>query len=219
MHFFGAPNLSGIHSTSLDPKWSLGVFQSISLPFGTKIDAIVVFRAWLHYFEVSKLRCIHSTLVDPKWRFGSVLDHFANLQHIRRWNSCVSGLNALLWGIEVAMHPFYSGWPKMTFGSVLDHFANLRHIRRCNSCVSGLNALFWGIEVAMHPFYSGSPKMTFGSVLDHFANLWTWKDEKLMFSAWMHYFRVAKLRSIHSTTFDPKWCLGVFWSISLTFGT
>jgi hypothetical protein len=50
--------------------------------------------------------------------FGSVSEHFANFQHIQRCNTCVSGLNALFWGSEVAMHPFYSGRPKMMFGSV-----------------------------------------------------------------------------------------------------
>jgi hypothetical protein len=34
----------------------------------------------------------------------------------------------------------------------------------------------------------------------------------------MHPFRVPKLWSIHSTPLDPKWCMGVFWSISLTIG-
>jgi hypothetical protein len=62
----------------------------------------------------------------PKMMFGSLSELFANLRHIKRCNSCVSGLNALFRGIEVAMHPFYSGWPKIMFGGVLDHFANLR---------------------------------------------------------------------------------------------
>jgi hypothetical protein len=55
-----------------------------------------------------------------------VSKHFANLRHIKRCNTCVSGLNALFRGIEVAMLPFYSGRPNMMFGSGLDHFANLR---------------------------------------------------------------------------------------------
>jgi hypothetical protein len=33
----------------------------------------------------------------------------------------------------------------------------------------------------------------------------------------MHYFEVSKLRCIHSTLVDPKWCLWVFWTTSLTF--
>jgi hypothetical protein len=35
----------------------------------------------------------------------------------------------------------------------------------------------------------------------------------------MHYFGVTKMWSSHSTPLDPKWCLGVFRSILLTFGT
>jgi hypothetical protein len=50
--------------------------------------------------------------------FGSVSEHFANFRHIQRCNTCVSGLNALFWDTEVAMHPIYSGRPKMMFGSV-----------------------------------------------------------------------------------------------------
>jgi hypothetical protein len=61
--------------------------------------------------------------------------------------------------------------------------------------------------------------MMFGSVSEHFANPRHVKDEKLMFWAWMHYFGVPKLWSIHSIPLDPKGCLGVFRSISLTLGT
>jgi hypothetical protein len=89
---------------------------------------------------------------------GSVSEHFANLPHIQRCNTCVSGLNALFRGTEVAKHPFFYIGHKMMFGSVSEHFANIQHIQRCNTCVSGLDALFWGTEVAMHPFYSDRPK-------------------------------------------------------------
>jgi hypothetical protein len=58
----------------------------------------------------------------------------------------------------------------------------------------------------------------FESVSEHFANPRHNKDEKLMFRAWMHYLGVPKLWSIHSSPLDPKWCLGVFRSISLTLG-
>jgi hypothetical protein len=61
--------------------------------------------------------------------------------------------------------------------------------------------------------------MMFGSVSEHFANPRHVKDEELMFRAWMHYFGVPKLWSIYSSPLDPKWCLGVFRSISLTLGT
>jgi hypothetical protein len=103
--------------------------------------------------------------------FGNVSENFANLRHVKRCKTCVSGQNALFRGTEVVKHPFYSIGPKMMFGNVSEHFANNRHAKRCKTCVSGLNALFWGIEVVKHPFYSIGPKMMFGNVSEHFANL------------------------------------------------
>jgi hypothetical protein len=35
-------------------------------------------------------------------------EHFANLRHVKRCKTCVSGLNALFSGTEVAKHTFYS---------------------------------------------------------------------------------------------------------------
>ena len=151
--------------------------------------------------------------------FGSISEHFANLWHVKRCKTCVSGLNALFRGTEVVKHPFYFIGPKMMFWSVSEHFANLRNVKRSKTCVSGLNALFRGTEVVKHPFYSIGPKMMFRSVSEHFANLRHVKDAKLVFRVWMHYFWVLKLWIIHSTPLDPKCCLGVFRSISLTFGT
>ena len=72
--------------------------------------------------------------IRPKIKFLSVPMHFANLPLLKRCKSCVSGLNALSRGTEVAKiisqqkHPFYSIRPKMMFRSVLEHFANLRHV-------------------------------------------------------------------------------------------
>jgi hypothetical protein len=74
--------------------------------------------------------------------FGSVSEHFANLRHVKRCKTCVSGLYALFQGTEVAKHAFYSIRPIMMFGSVSEHFANIRHVKRCKTCVSGLEALF-----------------------------------------------------------------------------
>jgi hypothetical protein len=59
----------------------------------------------------------------------------------------------------------------------------------------------------------------FGSASEHFANPRHVKDGKLMLRAWIHYFGVPKLWSIHSSPLDPKWWLGVLRSISLTLGT
>ena len=86
--------------------------------------------------------------------FGSVSEQFANLGHIKGCKYCVSDLNALFQGTEVAKmvsqqkQPFYSIRPKMMFGSGRVHFAYRQHVIRCETCVSGLNALFQGTELA-----------------------------------------------------------------------
>jgi hypothetical protein len=61
--------------------------------------------------------------------------------------------------------------------------------------------------------------MMFASVSEHFANLRHVKDAKLVCRARMQYLEVPKLWSVHYSPLDPKWCLGVFQSISLTFTT
>jgi hypothetical protein len=64
---------------------------------------------------------------------GSVSEHFANLRHVKRCQTCVSGVNAQFQGAKVVKNPFYSIGPKMMFGSVSDHFAYLRHVNRCKT--------------------------------------------------------------------------------------
>jgi acid stress-induced BolA-like protein IbaG/YrbA len=164
--------------------------------------------------------------------FGSVSEHFANLRYVKRCKTCVSGVNALFQGTEVAKYPFYSIRPKMMFGSDSEHFANLRHVK---TCVSGLNALFQGTEVAKHPFYSIRTEMMFGSVtehfaklrhvqrcktcvLEHFANLRHVKRCKTCVSGLNALFQGTEVAKHQFYSIRPKWCLGVFQSISLTFG-
>jgi hypothetical protein len=146
MHYFRVAKLRNVHSTTFDPKWYLGLFWTISLTFDPKKmkNSCLGLNALFQGSKVAKLPFYY---ILPKMMFGIVSEHFSNLRHIKRCNSCVSGRNALFRGIEVMMHPFYSSWPKMMFGSVSEHFANLWHIKRCKTCVSGLNALFWGTEV------------------------------------------------------------------------
>jgi hypothetical protein len=96
--------------------------------------------------------------------FGSVSEHLANLRHVTRYKTCVSGLNALFRDTKVAKHPFYPIGTKMMLRSVSEHFANLRHVTRYETCVSVLNALFRGTEVVKHSFYSIGTKMIFGSI-------------------------------------------------------
>jgi hypothetical protein len=45
--------------------------------------------------------------------FGSVSEHFANLRHVRRSKTCVSGQYALFRGTEVVKHPSTPLDPKL----------------------------------------------------------------------------------------------------------
>jgi hypothetical protein len=172
MHYFGVMKLWSIHSTPLEPKWCLGVFQSVSLTFGPE-----------------KLP-----------------------------NLC-SSLNALLHGTKVVKHPFYSIGRKLMFGSVSEHFANLRHVKRCNTCVRAWLHYFRVPKLRSIHSTRLEPKRWLGVFRSISLTFDTYKDAKHVFRGWMHYFRVTKLWSIHSPPLDPKWCLGVFQIILLTFGT
>jgi hypothetical protein len=238
MNYFWVSKLRSIHSTLLDPKWCLGVFRGISLTSACKKMKNLCFapECTISGTEVAKY-LFYS--IRPKMMFGSVLKHFANLRHVQRCKTCVSGLNALFRGTEVANHPFYFIRPKMMFGSDPEDFTNIWHVKRWETCVWGKNALFWGTEVVKQPLYSIKTKMNYfwvskfrsihSTLLDpkwYLGVFWSisltfgmYKDAKLVFRAWMHYFGVPKFRSINSTTLDPKWCLWVFRSISHTFGT
>jgi hypothetical protein len=67
--------------------------------------------------------------------FGSVSEDFNNLRQVKRFKTCVSGLNALFRGTEVVRHPFYSIGHKMMFGSVSDHFTNIPQVKKMqNMC-------------------------------------------------------------------------------------
>ena len=113
IHYFRIPKLQKCfrneinHSTPLEPKWCLRVFRSILQTFDTSNEAKLVFQAWMHYFKVTKLRkwfhneVNHSTPLDPQIMFESVSEHFANLQHVKRGKTCVSGVNALFQDTQV----------------------------------------------------------------------------------------------------------------------
>ena len=79
--------------------------------------------------------------IRAKMMFGSVSEEFTNLEHVKRWKSCVSDLNALFRGTEAEKmisqqkHPFYSIRAKMMFGSVSEQFANLLHVKIRKTCV------------------------------------------------------------------------------------
>jgi hypothetical protein len=138
--------------------------------------------------------------------------------------TCVSGLNALFRRTKDVKHPFYSIWPKIIYVTVTKHFANLVHVK------------IWKLAFRAWMHYFGVPmfrsihstpldpkwymgvfflRNIYGSVTEVFANLLHVKRWKLVFPAWMHYIGAPKLRSILSTPLYPKWCLGVFQSISM----
>ena len=55
--------------------------------------------------EVAKIVSEQNQPIYPitaQMMFGSVLEHYANIRHIKRGKACVSGLNALFQGTEVA---------------------------------------------------------------------------------------------------------------------
>jgi hypothetical protein len=152
-----------LHWSKIDVWDCFGAFQLPST--GKRCKTCV--RATMHYFGVSKSLNIS---IRPKVMFGSVSEYFTNLRQVKRYKTCVSGLNGLFRSTEVVKHPFYSIGPKLMFGSVSEHFSNLQG-KRCKTYVWERNALFRGTEVVKHPFYSSGPIMMFGSVSEHFTNL------------------------------------------------
>jgi hypothetical protein len=192
----------------------------------------------MHYFGVPMLWNIS---IGPKMTFGSVSEHFANLQHVTICKTCVPSLNKLFRGIEVVKHPFYLKWCLGVFRSISLTFDRWQDAK----------LVFWAW---MH--YFGVPriwnisighKMMFGSVSEHFGNhqqvtrcktfvpslntlfrgievakhpfysIWPNWCLGVCVRAWMHFLGVPKLWSIHSTPLDPNWCLWVFRRISLSF--
>ena len=179
----------------------------------------------MHYIrgtDVAKMVSHHMhpfNCIRPKMMYGSVLEHFENIQHVKGNKTCVLGLNALYRGTEVPkmvshqMHPFYCIRPKMMFGSVLEHFENIRHIKRCKICVLGVNALYRGTEVAkmvsheMHPFYSIGTTMMYGSVLEHFENIQHVKGCKTCVSGLNALFRGTEVAKMVWHQMHPFYCI------------
>jgi hypothetical protein len=64
--------------------------------------------------------------IGPNVMFGCLLEHFENLQHVKRCQTCNSGTKAISWCTGVAkmvthqMHPLDSIGPKMMFGCHLE---------------------------------------------------------------------------------------------------
>jgi hypothetical protein len=173
-------------------------------------------RTWMHYFEVPKLWSNHSTRLEPNQCLGVFRSISLTFGHVKRCKTGISGLNAPFRGAKVVKHPFYSIGRKMIYGSVLEHFANHWQVKDAK-LVFEPECTISGYQSCEACILLHWTKNYVGSVSEHFTNLRHIKWCKLVFRA--YYFSVLKLWSIHSTPLEPKWCLGVFWSISLTFGT
>ena len=161
--------------------------------------------------------------------FESVSKHFANLQHVKRGKTCVSGINALFRCAEVAKmvsqrnQPFYPTRTQMMFESVSELFPNLRHVKWGKTCVSGLNALFRGTEVVKMVSqrnklsYPNRPQTMFESVLEHFPNLRHVKRGKTCVSSLNALFwgaEVAKMVSQWNQPFYPSRPQTIFECVS-----
>jgi hypothetical protein len=170
MHYFGVLTLRSIDSTTLDPKWCLGVFRRISLTLSIYKDAILVFQGWMHYFGAPKLRSIYSSTLDTKWclvvfqSFSLTFSTYKDAILVFRAWMHYFGVPKL-WCIYSTLVD-----PKWCLG-VFDTISITFGHKRRKTCVSSMNALFWGTEVGKHPLYSIRPKILFASVLYHFSNL------------------------------------------------
>jgi 3'-phosphoadenosine 5'-phosphosulfate sulfotransferase (PAPS reductase)/FAD synthetase len=168
----------------------------------------------LRYRSCKACILLHWTQNDV-WEY---LEHLANLRHVKRCKTGVSGLNALFRGTEVVKHPFYSIGPKMMFGSVSEHFANLRHVKWCKTCVFGPECTISGYRSCK------------ASILLHWTQNEVWEcyrafrypSARKRCKSWVSglnvLFRGTEVVKHPFYSLGPKWCLGVFQSILLTFG-
>jgi hypothetical protein len=155
--------------------------------------------------------------IETKVMFGSVTGHFANLRHLKRCKTC-------FW-LECTIS-VYQSWE----ASILVHWT-LNDVWKC------FGALCYPLTRKVAKLVS-EPQCTIlgyrsceASILLHWTENGVWecfeafrwplarKRCKTWVRALMHYFGVPKLRIIHSTPLESKWCLGLFRGISLTFGT
>ena len=147
--------------------------------------------------------------------FESVSHYFANLQHVKRGKTCVSGLHALFHGTEVAK--MVSQWnqlfnpirPETMFESVSEHFANRQHVKRGKTCVSSLKALFR--EPKLRKWFRNKinhsnpirPQTMFESFSKHFANRRHVKRGKTFVSGRNVLFRGSKVAKMVSQRNQP----------------
>ena len=117
------------------------------------------------------------------------------------------------------------------FGSVSQHFANVQHKNSWKSCVSRLKALFRVPNLRKKFCHEHiecnlfDPKWWLGVFRCISQTFDTKIHTKVVSRGWKHYFGIPNFwkklchERIQSNLFDPKWCLGVFRSISQTFDT
>jgi hypothetical protein len=141
--------------------------------------------------------------IGPKFMFGYLLDHLKNLRHVKRWKTCVSGLNALIWSSEVAKifwhqkHPFYSIGPQMVFCCLLEHLENLQHVKK----MQNLRSVYRSCKNGFTPN---------ASIVLH----WTPNDVWLSFGAFR---KPSVCKKMQNLCFGPKctiWCTVVVEMVS-----
>jgi hypothetical protein len=124
---------------SLNALFHYRSFEASILLHWTQIDVWECFGAFRWHLTRKEMQYLCSSLstllrgtevakhsfysIGTKMMIRSVSEHFANLRHVKRRKTCVSGLNALFRVAKVVKHPLYSIGPKMMFGSVSGHFA------------------------------------------------------------------------------------------------
>ena len=171
MHYFGVSNsrqkfrYEHTQSTPLDPKRSLGLFQSILQTFCTKCFGPECTVSGYRTPEKSFATKAPHLLLNIQNDALECSVHFANLRQKKLCKDCVPAVNVLFQGIELSKkvslrtHPIYFIRPKMMFASVLEHFADLRHEKWCKTYVSGLNPLFRGTELSEKSFAMNSANL------------------------------------------------------------
>ena len=138
--------------------------------------------------------------IRPKTMFGSVPEHFANIQNIKWCKTCVSFLNALFRGTKIVklvlqqnilLHQIENDvWECFWAFHILSASKKMQNLCLVPECAISGNRAAKMVSQQKHPFYTSRPKAMFGSVLEHFTNLQHEKDVKLVFRVWMHYFGV-----------------------------
>jgi hypothetical protein len=124
------------------------------------------------------------------------------------------------------MGRFYSIRPEMMFWSVFEHLKKPSLCKKIQNFCFGSECTISGYRGCKNGFTLNACiqlPWTLNDVWERFGAFCKCskceKDAKLVYRAWMHYFRVPKLRNwfrtkcIHCTALDPKWFLQVFWNI------